>query len=154
MKKLDFGQAVTILANVGVIAGIIFLAIEIRQNNELMMADARFNRASNAMGAYELQAKDPVIAPLLVKDRNGELLTEEEEFRIQSFWMRVLKNLEWALGELPDDTTWVEGQRKNFAAYGSYQRTWEGGGDGLVAGGRSYFNSDFVKFMEENIVNR
>jgi hypothetical protein len=32
MKKPDLGQTLTILANVGVIAGIIFLAYEIRQN--------------------------------------------------------------------------------------------------------------------------
>ncbi len=33
MKKIDLGQAVTILANVGVLAGIVFLGIEIRDTN-------------------------------------------------------------------------------------------------------------------------
>ena len=33
MKKLDLGQSLTILANMGVIAGIIFLGIEIRDSN-------------------------------------------------------------------------------------------------------------------------
>jgi hypothetical protein len=32
MKKIDLGQMITILANIGVIAGIIFLAIELNQN--------------------------------------------------------------------------------------------------------------------------
>ena len=32
MKKIDFGQTMSILANVGVIAGIIFLGVELRQN--------------------------------------------------------------------------------------------------------------------------
>jgi hypothetical protein len=32
MKKIDFGQMSQVLANVGVMLGIIFLAIEIRQN--------------------------------------------------------------------------------------------------------------------------
>ena len=36
MKKLDLGQTVSILANLGVIAGIVFLGIEIRQNNYLL----------------------------------------------------------------------------------------------------------------------
>lgn len=31
-------------ANIGVIAGIVFLAVEIQQNNELMASQARFNR--------------------------------------------------------------------------------------------------------------
>lgn len=32
MKKIDLGQTITILANVGVIAGIVFLGIELNQN--------------------------------------------------------------------------------------------------------------------------
>ena len=36
MKKTDLGQAIQVLANVGVIAGIVFLAVETRQNNQLL----------------------------------------------------------------------------------------------------------------------
>jgi len=32
MKSLNVGQAITVLANVGVITGIVFLAVEVRQN--------------------------------------------------------------------------------------------------------------------------
>jgi hypothetical protein len=41
MKKIDIGQTVGLLANPGVVAGIEFLAVELRQNNELMNAAAR-----------------------------------------------------------------------------------------------------------------
>ena len=34
MKKIDLGQTITILANVGVIVGIVFLVVEIRQNTQ------------------------------------------------------------------------------------------------------------------------
>ena len=34
MNKTDLGQTIQIFANVGVIAGIVFLAIELRQNDE------------------------------------------------------------------------------------------------------------------------
>jgi hypothetical protein len=34
MKKIDLGQTIAILANVGVIAGIAFLAFELRQNTQ------------------------------------------------------------------------------------------------------------------------
>lgn len=40
MKKIDLGQAVGILANIGVIAGIIFLVFELQQNNKLLRAEA------------------------------------------------------------------------------------------------------------------
>lgn len=39
MKKIDLGQAIGILANVGVIAGIVSLGMELRQNNELVVAN-------------------------------------------------------------------------------------------------------------------
>ena len=47
MKKIDLGQTISILANVGVIAGIVFLGFELRQNNALMAADARVVRADH-----------------------------------------------------------------------------------------------------------
>ena len=34
MKKIDLGQTIQTVANLGVIAGIVFLAFELRQNNE------------------------------------------------------------------------------------------------------------------------
>ena len=34
MKKIELGQAITILANVGVIIGIVFLAIEVRHASD------------------------------------------------------------------------------------------------------------------------
>ena len=41
MKKIDFGQTVTLIANIGVIGGIMMLAYELQQNNKLMEAAAR-----------------------------------------------------------------------------------------------------------------
>ena len=46
MKKSDVGQAITVLANLGVIAGIVFLAFEQRHNNELIAAEGRINHVS------------------------------------------------------------------------------------------------------------
>ena len=38
-KKIDLGQTIGILANAGVIAGIVLLGMELRQNNELVVAN-------------------------------------------------------------------------------------------------------------------
>ena len=50
MKKMDLGQTLQILANFGVIAGIVFLAIEIRQNtdSQRMLAAQQVFGTSNA----------------------------------------------------------------------------------------------------------
>jgi hypothetical protein len=55
MKQIDLGQSITILASLGVIAGIVFLGLELRQNNELMEAEARFNRLSLSREASNIQ---------------------------------------------------------------------------------------------------
>ena len=47
MKKIDVAQAITIVANVGVIAGIVFLAIELRQNNQMMLSQTRSDISHN-----------------------------------------------------------------------------------------------------------
>jgi len=40
---LEIGQVLTLGANLGVIAGIVFLAMELRQNNRLLAAQARYS---------------------------------------------------------------------------------------------------------------
>lgn len=47
MKKFDFGQTLNTLANAGVVAGIIFLAVELNQNNELLELEARATLSEN-----------------------------------------------------------------------------------------------------------
>ena len=53
MKKLDVGQMITILANLGVIAGIVFLAVEIRQNQASLDEQNVLNRQASRDAALE-----------------------------------------------------------------------------------------------------
>ena len=94
MKKIELGQTITILANVGVISGIVFLAIELRQNNELMEQDSRVSRAASLGSTYALFADNPELAEIVVKSRSGQVLTEIEHMRLSSIWMKVLTDLE------------------------------------------------------------
>jgi hypothetical protein len=71
MKKIDVGQFIAILANLGVLAGIAFLAVELRQSNELISAEARFNMLATRTEPYTLQITERDLPEILVKDRNG-----------------------------------------------------------------------------------
>lgn len=53
MKKIDLGQMLTILANVGVIAGIVFLGMEIRQANRIALVTAEYELRNNFSAANE-----------------------------------------------------------------------------------------------------
>jgi hypothetical protein len=104
MKSFDLGQFVQTLANVGVIAGIVFLAYELRQNNELMEAEARFNRLTVSADAYNVTSTNGELAEIIVKATNNESLTEVEFYRFRSSEMRMLVNMEWTFREMPADS--------------------------------------------------
>ena len=102
MKKIDLGQVTGILANIGVIAGIVFLALELQQNNELMESEARRNRSAFAEQVNLLMATDSVLGPLILKDSQGEPFTALESFRLKRFWFAGLTNLETAFFDFDD----------------------------------------------------
>ncbi len=52
MRKINVGQTVGILANVGVIAGIVFLVFELQQNREMMRAQTRNELSMGAMDFF------------------------------------------------------------------------------------------------------
>ena len=104
MKSFDLGQFVQTLANVGVIAGIVFLAFELRQNNELMEAEARFNRVTVSREGYNILSTNRELAEIFVKVNNNESLTEVEHYRFAMAHMRYLINMEWIFREMPVDS--------------------------------------------------
>ena len=94
MKKIDAGQMITILANLGVIAGIVFLAMELRQNNNLLASQARQN-ILEARAAYQqnVAVNAGGLADILQKAQSQEL-SATERFRLNVHWSLVLQNWE------------------------------------------------------------
>lgn len=149
MKKLGLGQSIGILANIGVIAGIVFLGVELRQNNELMAAEARFNRVMLSNEGWRILAENGDLTELRVRAWNSEALTEAEQVRVDAAAMRVLVNLEWMYRELPPESSerdYLRDQLRNSFSLGpTTGRVWEQRKAG--------FDRGFVRFVEENIVD-
>jgi len=150
LKKIDLGQTITILANVGVIAGIIFLGVELRQNNELMAAEARFNRVMMSNEGWRSLAENGDLTELRVRAWNNEALTEAEQIRVDAAAMRVLVNMEWMYRELPADSperNYMRDQlRSSFSRGPTTGSVWEER--------KAAFDPGFVQWMDENVVNR
>jgi len=94
MKTIDIGQAMTVLANIGVIAGIVFLAVEIRENSTQARIAATQEGVSQRMELRELIASDDVLADLYVRGlKDYEHLSEIEQERfnllMQSFMTKL-----------------------------------------------------------------
>lgn len=58
MKQIDFGQTVTLVANFGVIFGIVFLVIEVQQNTQTIKAAAVQDSVTTAREQIQLFASD------------------------------------------------------------------------------------------------
>ena len=149
MKTFELDKAFSILANVGVIVGIVFLVIELRQNNELIAQDARLNRASMVKETWRTLVDHPGLVGLLIKDRNNEPLTEREELLLNAFWMDTFLAVQWQYQEQLGETM-LPAMRRNATSYGSLRRTWQGGGISRGAG-KDGFDPDFVLYLEEHI---
>jgi hypothetical protein len=107
----------TLLANFGVLAGIVFLAIEISQNTEslemnrqIALAEAYATRNNTIQDSQVQAAVSPDFAALYVKwqQQGSEALTEEERFRVTSWetarYFRIESQyIMWEQGLLKED---------------------------------------------------
>ncbi len=80
MKKLDLGQTLRLLGNLGVIVGILLLVYELNQNREMMMAQTRHDLSQ---GTVELlmELANGSGADIHTRGNRGEDLTEYEHAR-------------------------------------------------------------------------
>jgi len=153
MKKIDLGQILNTLANVGVIAGIVFLAFELRQNNDLLTSQARVARhelRSNDTSRIVLQNVE--LLPILVKARANEVLTPNDLLALDMYleqwildWQFVF--VEWQQGLLGNQEIPVEGWKNTIAIYPRFHDVWN---DARL---RGLYQEDFVEWMDENVVN-
>ena len=94
MKKIDLGQTMGILANLGVVAGIAFLAIEISQNNQLLEYQARQAQLDIRKDVNMSIAGNNQLAGVMAKKQAGDGLTPAEQIQIDFFNNNVLSNWE------------------------------------------------------------
>jgi hypothetical protein len=66
MKKLDLGQTIGILANIGVIAGIVFLAIEVKSANDANRLQSAYASAEGFNQLNLMLASDSVLSRIFV----------------------------------------------------------------------------------------
>lgn len=81
VKKIEPGQAVAILANVGVIVGIAFLAFELQQNRDMMRAQTRNEVSQGIVNLMMLVAENGELANLRRRADAAEDLTGDEANR-------------------------------------------------------------------------
>lgn len=154
MKKIDLGQSITILANLGVIAGIALLAYELRQNNEFLRAQANFNVLQNRTGVFiSTMLGGDTLPRLIAKQNRGEALEDHEKLQLDVYQRWHFTNWEWEYRELlagrlaREDLplyAWREAMYVGIPVNGGLLGFWETN--------KANYAPDFAQFIDENVV--
>ena len=151
MRKIDFSQTFHILANIGVIAGIAFLAFELRQNNDLLEAEARARRTEIRISGADLISSNPELNRALTLEAGRETLTPEQDNLLRIYWGSVLTRWQYVYGEhrrglIDEDDVPIADWGLVISQSPILTEVWR-------ERGTISYRPDFVRFMEENIVS-
>jgi len=158
MKKIDLGQAVNTLANLGVIAGIVFLALELQQNNDLLASEIRSTRHIVRRDDYLLPLQYPQLGEALIKHRNGQPLSEYEGIILNRAMTTNLFNLQYVFteyrqGRIAESAIPIESWRGSFNGDTLTKPGYWPDARDFWEANRFEFDPAFVEWMDENIVN-
>ena len=108
----------TLAANIGVLAGILFLAYELQQNTVASRLEAASNFQHSFNEIEMLIAGSPEFAELLIKGREGENTSTAEQIRLAVFYNNVLRQWQFIhfqyLSDALSEDIW-KGQRAFLA---------------------------------------
>ncbi len=158
MDRDKLNKWLTLTANLAVVAGIVFLAFELRQNNELLKAEIRTIRHNVRAADYLLPVEHEQYANALIKKRHGDPLTEYERLILNRTIATTLYNYqyvftEYRLGRIEESSLPLDEWRAEL--------------DGEISSDPGYwpdlreywerrknldYDPAFVKWMDENIV--
>ena len=150
IAKWAWKETAVVLGVVGIIAGIVFLGFELRQNNQLLVEEARYNNLSERIRGNELMLANPELNKLLNFPPDEP---SEEELALRATLIRKTLLIwqweyqldesgvySWASSDSALRDTWREVFRKN-----QYIDAWESE--------KYQFDPAFIDWMEENVVN-
>jgi len=147
MKKLDLGQTMAIVANVGVIAGIVFLAFELRQNNrQLELQSYQGWVAANLQ--LNMALTDPTLSEIMALGNIDSANLSEESFISFAMWNMGVMQMAQAVDYLYrsgslDRNLWEAeiNRAAGFLSVPGVRQWWD-------AGGKTQLTPQFVELME------
>jgi hypothetical protein len=151
---LDIGQMIALGANIGVIAGLIFLAMEIRQNNKFLAAQARYS-----LRQYRSDIADSLMLPHVIeathKWARGEKISPEEKSTGLMVAIKIIELWEWQYGEYAAGML-----QKSELPIGAWRLWFHDQGPFPVPVREIYdmrkevLNPEFVQFFEEHVIRQ
>ncbi|MEO8306959.1 MAG: hypothetical protein ABI616_02840 [Pseudomonadota bacterium] len=78
MKKIDAGQFIGLLANLGTLVGLLLLVFELNQNRQLTRAQIRHELSMGIVEHLDVVANNSQLADVIRRGSSGEELTPDE----------------------------------------------------------------------------
>jgi hypothetical protein len=107
MNLERINQLLTLLANIGVMVGIIFLIMELNQNTQALRANAIQNSTEVARQMVQMVAQDADVVRITLAKDLDELseVDRRRAFWINRYFVTGMMGLyrQWTLGLLPDE---------------------------------------------------
>lgn len=137
----------TLGANLGVLVGIALLVVELRQNNENLIAQERSAYNAGFSEIWGMAAEDSQLAEILGKELAGESLTRGEFVQLSAYFTKGLLTNQWSYIELPADESApnLKYLKGSFEQFPTLRWVWEHR--------QEFFNPAFVDYVNENIVD-
>lgn len=138
----------TLAANFGVVLGIALLAIEIRQNNALLMAQARAFGEENRMRDEILILENPELRAVITKKNQQVETTPEENLLFRVFQSTVING--WQATWLEHQAGLIEiegyvGRWRDLFWYQEYSDRWNDT--------KHRYRPEFVEWMDEHVLS-
>jgi len=152
--ELELDQIISLVANIGVIAGLVFLAMEVRQNNKFLAAQTRYS-----LRQYRSDVSDSLMLPHVLeaihKWARGESVTPAERSTGLMVAMKMVELWEWQYGELAagmlkQEELPINSWRQWFHDQGPFPTPVRE----IYELRKGVLNTDFVDFFEANVVSR
>ena len=139
----------TLVDNIAVVSGIIFLAVEIRQNNELLRSESRQALITNDVTSLVANFQNADVFAKLVSDQQ---MSAEDQIRLSFMYTIDLRNREFEyfqyINGILDEQTWLAYRHVlliNHSA-GLGRKWWDEVGRGIV-------DPTFGKLVDELLVD-
>ena len=149
MNSSKINDWLTLIANIAVVGGIVFLAIEISQNNELLRSESRQTLVANDVTSLIANIENADVFAKLVSA--GEL-SAEDQIRLSFMYTLDLRNREFEYFQytngLLDEETWLAYRHVILINHSTgLGRTWW---DEI---GRGIIDPEFAELVDKLLVN-
>jgi hypothetical protein len=152
MKLDDVNRWMSLLASLGVIAGLLLLAFELQQNRQMVRAQTRNDIALGIMDMMFVTASNPQLNSVMRRGNAGEELTPDENEQYRQMMvarLRYYENVYYQYTQGLYDRSQFDKQKAAWKAYAERSP----GSLAIWCAQRANYSEDFVREWEALIAD-